>query len=43
MFVAVSKLQSCEEIIIGAAGLTVNANHRIRHIGSIGIMIHKAY
>jgi len=43
VFVAVSKIQSGEEIIIGTAGLTVNANHRIRHSGSIGIMIHKAY
>ena len=42
-FVAVSKLQNGEEIIIGAAGLTVNANHRTRHSGSIGIMIHKEY
>jgi putative acetyltransferase len=42
-FVAVSKFQSSEEIIIGAAGLVVNANHRTRHSGSIGIMIHKDY
>ena len=42
-FVAVSELQSGEEIIIGAAGLTVNPNHRTRHSGSIGIMIHKDY
>lgn len=42
-FVAVSKLQSGEEIIIGSAGLTVNANHRTRHSGSIGIMIDKDY
>jgi len=42
-FVAISKLQSGEEIIIGTAGLTVNANHRMRHSGSIGIMIHKDY
>ena len=42
-FVAVSKLQSGEEVIIGTAGLTVNANHRRRHSGSIGIMIHKDY
>ena len=43
MFVAVSKLKSGEEIIIGTAGLTVNANHRMRHRGSIGIMVHKDY
>lgn len=42
-FVAVSMLQNGEEIIIGSAGLTVNANHRTRHSGSIGILIHKDY
>jgi putative acetyltransferase len=42
-FVAVAKTQSGEDIIIGSAGLTVNANHRTRHSGSIGIMIHKDY
>ncbi len=42
-FVAVSKLENNEEIIIGSAGLTVNANHRTRHSGSIGVMIHKDY
>jgi putative acetyltransferase len=42
-FVAISKTQSGEDIIIGAAGLTVNANHRTRHSGSIGIMIHRDY
>lgn len=42
-FVAVSKLQNGEETIIGAAGLTVYANHRMRHSGGIGIMIHRDY
>lgn len=42
-FVAVSKLQNGEEMIIGAAGLTVYANHRMRHSGGIGIMIHRDY
>lgn len=42
-FVAVTKNQSGEEIIIGTVGLTVNANHRTRHSGAIGIMIHKDY
>jgi putative acetyltransferase len=42
-FVAVTKNSSGDETIIGAAGLTVYANHRMRHSGSIGIMIHKDY
>jgi putative acetyltransferase len=42
-FVAVTKTQSGEDIIIGTAGLTVNANPRTRHSGSMGIMIHKDY
>lgn len=42
-FAAVSKLQNGAEVIIGTAGLTVYANHRMRHSGGIGIMIHKDY
>ncbi|SEL33949.1 putative acetyltransferase [Carnobacterium iners] len=42
-FVAISKLESNEELIIGTAGLFVNGNHRRRHCGTIGIMIHKDY
>lgn len=42
-FVAVSKLQNDQEVLIGTAGLTVYANHRMRHSGAIGIMIHKGY
>jgi putative acetyltransferase len=42
-FVAITKTQSGEDIIIGTAGLTVNANHRTRHSGGMGIMIHKDY
>lgn len=42
-FVAVAKDQSGQDIIIGSAGLTVNANHRTRHSGSMGIMVHKDY
>jgi L-phenylalanine/L-methionine N-acetyltransferase len=42
-FVAVTKTQNGEDIIIGSAGLVVNANHRTRHSGSIGIMVHKDY
>ena len=43
VFVAVLTLPNSEEIIIGTTDLTVNTNHRIRHSGSIGIMIHKEY
>lgn len=42
-FVAITKAKNGEDLIIGSAGLTVNANHRTRHSGSIGIMIHKDY
>lgn len=42
-FVAISTLKNKEEIIIGTAGLSVHGNHRTRHSGSIGIMIHKDY
>lgn len=42
-FVAVTKHENGQELIIGMAGLTVNANHRTRHSGSIGIMVHKEY
>lgn len=42
-FVAITKTESGEDIIIGSIGLTVNANPRLRHSGSIGIMVHKDY
>lgn len=42
-FVAISKAQGNEEIIVGTAGLSVNGNYRTRHSGNIGIMIHKDY
>ncbi|WP_407370637.1 GNAT family N-acetyltransferase [Carnobacterium sp.] len=42
-FVAISKFQDKEELIVGTAGLSVNGNHRMRHSGTIGIMIHKDY
>ncbi|WP_407390628.1 GNAT family N-acetyltransferase [Carnobacterium jeotgali] len=42
-FVAIATLKNKEEIIIGTAGLSVHGNHRTRHSGSIGIMIHKDY
>ncbi len=31
-FVAVTKLENGEELLIGTAGLSVNANHRTRHL-----------
>lgn len=42
-FVAVTEDINGKELIIGTAGLTINANSRTRHSGSIGIMIHKDY
>ena len=42
-FVAISKGQDNEELIVGTAGLSVNGSHRMRHSGNIGIMIHKDY
>ena len=42
-FVAISKVEDSDEIIVGTAGLSVNGNHRTRHSGNIGIMIHKDY
>ncbi len=42
-FVAIAKLGNNEEIVIGTAGLVVCTNHRTRHSGSIGIMIHRDY
>jgi len=43
LFVAVVKEDSGEEKVIGCAGLEVSANPRMRHSGSIGIMVHKDY
>ncbi|WP_372998602.1 GNAT family N-acetyltransferase [Lutispora sp.] len=43
LFVAVVKDDSGEEKVIGCAGLTVFPNPRMRHSGSIGIMVHKDY
>ncbi|MBI9012516.1 MAG: GNAT family N-acetyltransferase [Clostridiales bacterium] len=42
VFVAVTLVDG-EEIIAGMAGLHVSANHRLRHSGGVGIMIHKDY
>lgn len=42
-FVAVTKDQNGNELIIGTAGLYVDSNPRKRHCASIGIMVHKDY
>lgn len=42
-FVAVVKETSGEEKIIGTAGLDIYPNPRMRHSGSIGIMVHKDF
>lgn len=41
--VAITVTPEGEELLIGTAGLVVYANPRMRHSGSIGIMIHKDY
>jgi len=35
--------EGTSEKVVGTAGLSVNTNHRLRHSGLIGIMIHKDY
>lgn len=42
-FVAVTRLASGEELIIGNAGLVVNGSGRLRHCANVGIMVHKEY
>ena len=42
VFVAVVESEG-KEVVAGLAGLHVSANHRLRHSGSVGIMIHKDY
>jgi putative acetyltransferase len=42
-FVAVSKDNDGNDIVIGNAGLVVYSNHRTRHSASIGLMVHKDY
>lgn len=41
--VAIAKTPDGEDILIGTVGLDVYSNHRMRHSGSIGIMVHKDY
>jgi putative acetyltransferase len=43
IFVAVTKTESGEELIIGMVGLNVNANLRMRHSAGCGIMVHADY
>ncbi len=42
-FVAVLEQENEEPIVLGTAGLNVNANQRLRHTATVGIMIHKDY
>ena len=42
-FVAIGKDKNENDIIIGTAGLMVSTIPRMRHSGSVGIMIHKDY
>lgn len=42
-FVAVLKTESGQELIIGMAGLNVFSSPRLRHSGSIGMMVHRDY
>lgn len=41
-FVAVTQTEE-GELLIGAVGLTVRINPRTRHVGSVGIFVHKDY
>lgn len=41
-FVAVVK-DGDQEKIVGMAGLHVSSNHRLRHSGSVGLMVHKDF
>ncbi|MDD3194003.1 MAG: GNAT family N-acetyltransferase [Oscillospiraceae bacterium] len=40
-FVAVLPEEDGREQVIGSAGLTVKANPRTRHVGAVGIMVHR--
>jgi putative acetyltransferase len=42
-FVAVTKSQLGEEILIGTAGMSIYPNPRMRHSASLGISIHRDY
>lgn len=42
-FVAVTTAADGSEMIIGNAGLSVSAIPRTRHVGSIGLMVHRDY
>ena len=42
-FVAVSKDNDGNDIVIGNAGLVVHSNPRTRHCAGIGLMVHKDY
>ncbi len=42
-FTAVCPGDNGEELVIGSAGLSVFASPRMRHVGSIGIMVHRDF
>ena len=42
-FVAVCPEKDGRELVIGSASLTVCASPRMRHVGSIGIMVHRDF
>lgn len=42
-FVAVTTAEDGKEIVIGSAGIMVEAALRLRHAGYIGMMVHKDY
>jgi putative acetyltransferase len=42
-FVATEPQVGSKDLIVGVAGLHLNGNPRLRHSGSVGIMVHKDY
>ena len=42
-FVAVTGTETGEELVIGSAGLSLSASPRMRHVGNVGIMVHRDY
>ncbi len=42
-FVAVTYLESGDELVLGTVGLNVSPNPRTKHTATIGIMVHKNY
>lgn len=42
-FVAITRDEFGDEVVIGTAGMSVYSNHRTRHSAGIGIMVHKDF